>query len=318
MKIEKTILSNSDHSFTVDENATEQRVDRVLSETFTDYSRSFLQKLFKNQHVHVNESPVKASFVVKAGDSITVHFPDAEKRAAIDLPEDMNIEIVAEEQDFFIINKPATILTHAPNHTCQEATVSDWVIKHEEAIGHVGAVDRPGIVHRLDRDTSGLMIIPRTNKAHQAFSDMFKDRTIQKTYLALVKGHPEEESGTIDLFIDRHPSLRYKMHTFTKMNKRKNSRDALTHYQVLKDYENFSLVEVKPKTGRTHQIRVHFAAIGHPLLGDQLYGQKSKHIPYHALHAHKLEFTYNGKNYQFTQPLPPKMQKIVDEETFQH
>ena len=260
MKIEQTVLENSNHSFIIDKNHANQRIDRVLSEVFSNYSRSFLQKLFKNKHITVNEKTVKPSAVTSIGDTVSVFFPETEERSAIELPDDMNIEIVAQENDFFIINKPATILTHAPNHTCQEATVSDWVIQKEKEIAHVGAVDRPGIVHRLDRDTSGLMIIPRTNEAHQIFSDMFKDRTIQKTYLALVKNHPENETGTIDLFIDRHPSLRYKMHTFTALTKKKSSRDAITHYKVLKDYENFSLVEVKPKTGRTHQIRVHFSA----------------------------------------------------------
>jgi 23S rRNA pseudouridine1911/1915/1917 synthase len=315
MKIEAMIQSNSTHSFTVDEIDAGERIDKVLSIVFENYSRSFLQKLFKNQNITVNNVPAKPSLATRAGDLVSVHFPEAEQRSAITLPDDMKIEIVAQENDFFIINKPATILTHAPNHTCQEATVSDWVIQHEQEIGHVGAVDRPGIVHRLDRDTSGLMIIPRTNEAHQIFSDMFKARTIQKTYLALVKGNPETVSGTIDLYIDRHPSLRYKMHAFTDMNKRKSSRNATTHYKVLQDFDTFSLVEIKPTTGRTHQIRVHFTAIGHPLLGDSLYGEKSKLIPYHALHAHRLEFTYKNKQYSFERPLPQKMQLLVEQES---
>ena len=314
MKIEETVLSNSNHSFKIDEEHSNQRIDKVLSLIFTNYSRSFLQKLFKNRHINVNSKPAKPSQVTKEGDKITIFFPKTAKRSSIEIPDNMNITIVAQEKDFLIINKPATILTHAPTTTCQEATVSDWVIKHEEEIAHVGAVDRPGIVHRLDRDTSGLMIIPRTNEGHQKLSDMFKDRTIKKTYLALVKGHPEEETGKIEFFIDRHPSLRYKMHAFTALNKTRACRDALTNYKVLKDFENFSLVEVKPTTGRTHQIRVHFSAIKHPLLGDPLYGNKSKRIPYHALHAHKLEFNYKGKDYSFEQPLPPKMQKLIDEE----
>lgn len=146
----------------------------------------------------------------------------------------MNITIVAEENDFLIINKPATILTHAPNHTCEEATVSDWVIKQEDQIAHVGIVDRPGIVHRLDRDTSGLMIIPRTNEAHQIFSDLFKDRAIQKTYLALVQGNPKELEGSINLWIDRHPSLRYKMFGFTDFTKKKQ---AANHSLIIKCYK---------------------------------------------------------------------------------
>ena len=312
MKIEATIQSNSTHSFAIDEIDAGQRIDKVLSLVFENYSRSFLQKLFKNQNIMVNDAAVKPSFVTKEGDVVSVHFPEAEQRSAITLPDDMKIEIVAQEDDFFIINKPATILTHAPNHTCQEATVSDWVIKHEQEIGLVGAVDRPGIVHRLDRDTSGLMIIPRTNEAHQLFSDMFKDRKIQKTYLALVKGNPEPVSGTIDFYIDRHPSLRYKMHAFTEINKRKSSRNATTHYKVLDDFNSYSLVEIKPTTGRTHQIRVHFTAIGHPVLGDSLYGEKSKLIPYHALHAHRLEFTYKKKKYSFECPLPQKMQALIE------
>lgn len=314
MKIEETVLSNSNYSFTIDEIYANQRIDKVLSLIFTNYSRSFLQKLFKNKHISIKDNPVKPSYVTRLGDKVNIFFPEAAKRSSIEIPDSMNISVIAKEDDFLIINKPATILTHAPNHNCQEATVSDWVIKHEEEISQVGAVDRPGIVHRLDRDTSGLMIIPRTNEAHQKLSDMFKERTIKKTYLALVKGHPEKEAGKIDFFIDRHPSLRYKMHAFNAMNKTRASRDALTNYKVIKDFDNFSLVEVKPTTGRTHQIRVHFSAIKHPLLGDPLYGNKSKRIPYHALHAHKLEFNYKGKEYSFVEPLPPKMKKLVEDE----
>ena len=176
---------------------------------------------------------------------------------------------------------------------------------------HVGTVDRPGIVHRLDRDTSGLMIIPRTNEAHASMTDMFKDRKIQKTYLAIVMGHPPE-SGTIDLYVGRHPSMRNKMHHFTALTKQASSRTALTHYEVIQYYDDFSLVKVKPVTGRTHQIRVHFAAIGHPLLADPLYGRKSKLSKRHALHAHQLEFEYKSKSYCFTSQLDSKLQNILN------
>ena len=165
---------------------------------------------------------------------------------------------------------------------------------HFKEISKVGESERPGIVHRLDKNTSGIMIIPRKDYVHAIFSEMFKDRKIKKTYLAIVEGHPDPK-GTIDLPISRHPTEKIKMSHLNPAGK-----DSTTNYSVLEYFEKCSLVELKPTTGRTHQIRVHMAAIGHPLLGDSTYGKESYMIGRHALHANKLEFEYNKELFSFS------------------
>lgn len=294
-----------------------QRIDKFISQHFQQYSRSFLQKLFEKQQITVNNnSNVKPSYTLKMADTITIHFPvTTTEKIVKDIPQDLQIQIIAKEEDFLIVKKPAGLVVHAPSTNYDNITLSDWVTQTHEEIAHVGLIDRPGIVHRLDKDTSGLMIIPRTNHAHATFTDMFKNRQIHKTYLGIVLGHPESE-GIIDYYIGRHPTIRNKMHHFTDSTKRLSSRTAVTQFTVLQYFKDFSLVEMKPITGRTHQIRVHFAALGYPLLADFLYGTKSKNLKRHALHAHKLEFMYKDKQYSFSAPLEHDLQEVID--TAQH
>ncbi|MFA5999325.1 MAG: RluA family pseudouridine synthase [Candidatus Babeliales bacterium] len=290
-----------------------QRIDKYIASYFSQYSRSFLQKLFSLDRILINAKKVaKPSYVLKAGDQISVSFPEENnENTPKEIPDNINVSIIAKQEDFLIISKPAGLVVHAPNKNYQEVTLSDWVVGTDDEIAHVGVVDRPGIVHRLDKDTSGLMIIPRTNQAHGTLTDMFKERKIHKTYLAIVVGHPPAQ-GTIDFLIGRHPVTRNKMIHFTELTKRPTSRQSLTHYEVITYFKDYSLVKVMPVTGRTHQIRVHFAAIGFPLLADFLYGKKSKLLKRHALHAHKLEFEYKGKQFSFTSELEPDLQKIID------
>ncbi|MBM18245.1 MAG: RluA family pseudouridine synthase [Epsilonproteobacteria bacterium] len=290
-----------------------QRIDKFITQHFSQYSRSFLQKLFTQKHILINKTKTaKPGYSLKLGDQILVSFPKQNLTQPVkDIPENIGVEIIAKEKDFLIINKPAGLVVHPPNETCQDIALTDWLAKTYDEIAHVGLVDRPGIVHRLDKDTSGLMIIPRTNQAHATMTDMFKNRKIHKTYLAIVVGHPPKQ-GTIDFYIGRHPVIRHKMHHFTDLTKQPSSRSAISHYTVIDYYKDFSLVEVRPLTGRTHQIRVHFAAIGHPILADYIYGQKSKLTKRHALHAHKLEFEFNGKQYSFTSAFDPDLQTIIN------
>lgn len=307
------IKTGSSFLITVTQDDAGQRIDKFITKHFEQYSRSFLQKLFEQKQIIVNATKiVKPSYILVPGDQITVNFSEVQtERTAKEIPQDLNIQIIAKEKDFLIINKPAGLVVHPPSVEYQDATLSDWVIQTHEEIAHVGVVDRPGIVHRLDKDTSGLMIIPRTSNAHATFTDMFKDRKIKKTYLAIVLGHPSA-TGTIDFYIGRHPTVRNKMHHFTEKTKMVSSRNATSHYEVLEYFKDFSLVKIMPVTGRTHQIRVHFTALGHPLLADNLYGSKSKILNRHALHAHKLEFTYQGKDYSFTSELPDDLKKIIN------
>jgi len=290
-----------------------QRIDKFITQHFQQYSRSFLQRLFEQNQVIVNQNKsVKPSYTLKQGDSISVHFPEEKTEKTVkEIPDDLQVTIIAKEEDFLIVSKPAGLVVHAPSTNYEEITLSDWVTQTHKEIAHVGLVDRPGIVHRLDKDTSGLMIIPRTNQAHSTFTDMFKNRQIHKTYLGILLGHPPA-SGLIDFYIGRHPTIRNKMHHFTDATKRPTSRTAVTHYEVLQYFKEYSLLKIEPVTGRTHQIRVHFAALGYPLLADYLYGTKSKILKRHALHAHKLEFEYKGKAYSFTSELEPDLQNIID------
>lgn len=289
------------------------RIDKFITTQFQNYSRSFLQKLFINNQILINKTkPAKPSYLLKAHDIISVQFPEeSEKKVTKNISDNLGITIIAQEKDFLIINKPAGLVVHPPNKNYQSVTLSDWASNSYDQIAHVGCIDRPGIVHRLDKDTSGLMIIPRTNQAHATMTEMFKQRKIHKTYIALVVGHPKQ-SGTIDFLIGRHPTTRTKMHHFNNLTKRPSSRAAQTNYEVIKYYKDYSLVKAMPLTGRTHQIRVHFAALGFPILADFLYGSKSKLLQRQALHAHVLEFEYAGKNYIFTAPLAKDIQNVID------
>lgn len=293
------------------------RVDKYLASQFPLYSRSFLQKIIDQGNVTINGNPVlKGGVTLKTDDIVQISFPQpntpSQNNQEIDA---LGIELVFEHPHFLIINKPAGVLVHKPNHYSTIPTVVDWIISHYQEVASVGTIDRPGIVHRIDKDTSGLLIIPRTNHAHAIFGQKFKDRSINKTYYAVVHGAPEP-LGTIDYAVGRHPHARTKMHHFNKdlIQKPGNEslRSALTYFKVLEYYNDMSLVEVKPVTGRTHQIRVHFAALGNPLIGDTLYGASSKLIARHALHAHSLGFTFENETFSFVQPFPADFKALLE------
>ena len=306
------IQENSNFSVKVTPEQAGLRIDVFLTACLPVFSRTLIKKLLTNQQVIINNmTPAKPSYVIKNNDIITLlSIPTPTERFSQKVPSNIGVTILARHDDFLIINKPAGLVVHPPEQTFTDIALTDWLVQEFPQIIQVGESTRPGIVHRLDRNTSGIMIIALTSQAHATFTQMFKDRLIQKTYIALVSGHPEK-TGTIDYFIGRHPVQKNIMHCFTAMPENSTARDALTNYTVLQYFDAYSLVEIKPKTGRTHQIRVHFKAIGHPLLGDTVYGTASKKIGYHALHAQNLEFTYQGQLYQFYSPLDPVLQKIV-------
>lgn len=281
------------HTITTD-NAEPQRLDLLLQE-ITGLSRSAVQKLIKEGHV----GNVKSSTLVKPGTTLTIHFPIPEPlTSTLATTQELPVKVIFEHESFLIIDKPAGLSSHRPHRNHTAVSLVDWLVTYFKEIKEVGSPDRPGIVHRLDKETSGLMIVARNAHAHEKLSALFKDRQIQKSYLALVEGHPPRE-GSVELNIIRHPTIRVKM-----THHKSQGRTAITHYKVVEYYKHMALVELKPLTGRTHQIRVHMAAIGHPLVGDILYGKKSPLIGRQALHASELAFEFEGTAYQFTSPLP--------------
>lgn len=304
-------------AITVDDAQSGQRLDVLVAEQLPTYSRSFFKRLISEGYISVNGDQIsKSGHSLRLGDKVMVSFPEPVQPADIkELGYDLGVKVVYEHQDFLIITKPAGLVVHAPHEGYEDVTLVDWIKYNYKDIASVGVSGRAGIVHRLDMHTSGLMVIPRNNLSHAVFTQMFKDRTIKKTYLAVVKGHPEK-TGVVDYHIVRHPTHRNKMtyvcgHELTK-SWAKRARASQTSYEVKEYFEEFSLVEAKPVTGRTHQIRVHLASIGHVLIGDVVYGRKSDLIDRQALHALKLEFEYDGKQYSFEGPLPDDFRQLID------
>jgi len=312
------IAPNSTFTLQVSDGHQKIRLDRYIADQFPFYSRSYFQHMIDNNQITINGKQVdKASTPVLAGDTIVVQFAGERSLTPSELTSDaLAVEIIHEHEHFLTVNKPAGLLVHAPNLTSTEPTLVDWITHHYKDIAHVGCVDRPGIVHRLDKNTSGLMIIPRTNYAHSYFGELFRERNIHKTYYALVEGHPSP-NGSIELAIGRDPVHRSKMKAFKVLDQFAakshgiKMRHATSHYKVLEYFDELSLVEIKPITGRTHQIRVHLAAIGHPIVGDHIYGSTSSLIDRHALHAGKISFEFDDKPYTCTAQLPDDMQQAI-------
>lgn len=293
------------------------RIDQFISQQFPLYSRSFFKRLIDKNCISVNTILVKKSgTIIKPHDIITIRLPVSPTIDEQTIKQyNPDITIIYKHEHFLIVYKPANLTVHKPHAHSTEITLVDWLLIHHQEIAHVGSIDRPGIVHRLDKNTSGMLIISRTNHAHGIFTALFKEHAITKIYLALVKGHPNK-TGTIDLAIGRHPLVKTKMIAINPTDPRAHSinklRTACTHYEVISYFENYSLVKVTLITGRTHQIRAHFAAIGHPLIGDNIYGETSDLINRQALHAHVLSFVFDGTPFVFTSPLPADMHAIID------
>lgn len=305
---EQTLITpGTFRTFVIQPEKTGIRLDAFLTEQFPGYSRSFFSRVIDDRLVQINGTLAKkGGITLKAGDQLSITFPYTEKdvpRNAATL-ENSGLAVLHQEPSFAIIYKPAGITAHPVSEKSTEPTLVDWLLTTFPDLGQVGYKDRPGVVHRLDKETSGLMIIPLTSPAFATFSALFKDRHIHKTYLAIVNGHPEKE-GVIDYPIARHRTVRNKMTHHTE------GRTACTPFTVRSYFTDHALVEARPITGRTHQIRVHFSTLGHPLVGDKVYGSISPLIARHALHASDLHFTFNGKDYAFHAPLPKDMDELI-------
>lgn len=285
------------------------RLDKFLFENFPDYSRSYFHNLIERGEASINNIvTTKPSSKLKTNDAIAITFPPA-KEYNLD-PHPVDFTVIDIQPDFIVINKPAGLVVHAGDSNKDEISLVNGLLYYfAELKAMIPENDeyRPGIVHRIDRDTSGLLLVARNQKGHIALSKMFHDHQIHKTYLAVVSGHPPCD-GRINFPIGRDPKERHKMSHAGIC-----SRDALTHYKTLAYYQDQSLVAANIITGRTHQIRVHFAAIGHPIIGDQTYGKKSSLINRQALHAWRISFTYADKVYSYTCQLPTDIKKLISQ-----
>ncbi len=280
-----------------------KRIDKYLGSIDDIPSRSFAQKLIKNKKVNVNNKIVNKSYLLEKGDLVEFEMPEPEFVAVE--PENIPIKIHYQDKDIAVIEKPAGMVTH-PSHGHWSGTLVNALIYSLKDLSSIGGVIRPGIVHRLDKDTSGLLIVAKNDESHISLSRAIKERRVKRRYIALVHGHMKEETGSVDMPIGRSFKDRKKMST------NMDGKKALTYFKVEERFKAYDLLEVTLKTGRTHQIRVHLKAIGHPIIGDHLYHTESKKIKRQALHAKGLEFEYDGKPFSFNADLPEDMAKLLN------
>ncbi len=295
--------------FTV-ENEEGERIDRFLAKELQDKSRSYLQKLIKEEYIKVNGRPVKPNYRLALGDRVEVTLPDV--KAPDILPENIPLDILYEDNDIIIVNKPKQMVVHpAPGH--YTGTLVNALMYHcgQELSGINGAM-RPGIVHRIDMDTTGSIVACKNDMAHQSLSAQLKDHSIHRVYEAVVHGNIKKEEGTVDAPVGRHPSDRKKMSIHAKSGRR-----AVTHYKVLKRFGDYTYIQCILETGRTHQIRVHMASIGHPVVGDLVYGPKKcpfANLTGQVLHAKTLGITHpaTGKYFEISAPLPEYFAELLE------
>lgn len=285
-----------------------ERLDKYLPEK-TDKTRSFIQKAIEEGCVTVNGSPAKTKQKLKIGDIIIFNEPE-DKQAEI-VPQDIPLDIVFEDDDVLVINKPKGMVVHpAPGNP--DNTLVNAIMNHcGDRLSTINTVVRPGIVHRIDKDTSGLLVIAKNDIAHNGLAEQFKVHSIDRVYYAVVKGTFREKTGKIDAPIGRHPTQRKKMAVTDK-----NAKHAVTHFKVVEELDGYTLIECRLETGRTHQIRVHMQYIGHTLLGDTLYGDKNKlGIEGQVLHAAVLGFEHpvTKEKMLFRSELPEAFTNIVNQ-----
>ena len=280
------------------------RIDKYISEV-SDISRSFASKLCEEGEVLLNSSPAQKKQSVKAGDIIEINMPEPESIEAE--PEDIPLEIVYEDDELIVINKPQGMVVHpAPGNT--SGTLVNALL-HHCTLSAINGVVRPGIVHRIDKDTSGLLVVAKTNEAHLFLADQLKERKALRRYVALVNGNITEDSFTVDKPIARHPKDRKKMAIVY------GGRDAITHVKVIERFGQYTLVECCLETGRTHQIRVHLASLGHSIVGDKTYGIKKEkfNLAGQLLHAKTIGFVHPAtkETMEFDSKIPEYFEKVI-------
>lgn len=285
-----------------------ERLDKYLTELLPDLSRSHIQKLIKNENITVNGSSVKANYKLTIGNQIDVHIPEPE---VLDIqPEDIPLDILYEDEDILIVNKPKGMVVHpAPGHA--SGTLVNAIMFHcKDHLSGINGVLRPGIVHRIDMNTTGSLLICKNDKSHHFLAEQLKEHSITRKYHAIVHGNLKEDEGTINAPIGRHPTDRKKMST-----KAPNGRSAVTHYRVLERFGDYTYIECQLETGRTRQIRVHMSSIGHPILGDNVYGPAK--CPFklegQTLHAKILGIVHPTtlEYMEFDAPLPEYFENLI-------
>lgn len=293
-----------------------KRVDTALPHLLDGLTRSQIKRLIEKELILIGGEPVKPSRKLEAGEIVRAVLPEPEPLDA--LPEDIPIDIIYEDEYIAVVDKPPGMAVH-PGAGVRSGTLVNALLYRCKDLSGIGGKIRPGIVHRLDKDTSGVMVIAKNDMAHNSLVDQFKSRTVGKRYLAVVEGNLKMDSGEFASKIGRHPVDRKRMSSRTK-----TGREALTRWKVIKRFKDAVLVEAEPKTGRTHQIRVHFSENGFPILADAVYGQKKRKtgavaaaaekIGRQALHASKLRFLHpkTGKTMEFTAPMPADMSEALN------
>ena len=296
-----------------------RRLDQFLSEANLNLSRSQAKRLIEKKLILLNKGLTKPSAHVKAGDIISGNLPKPESLSL--KPEPIPLNILYEDSSIVVIDKPSGMVVH-PAYGNPSGTLVNALLHHCKDLAGINGILRPGIVHRLDKGTSGVMVVAKDDEAYRHLTKQFKNRTVEKVYLAIVYGRFNQDEGSIDSAIGRHPSERKRMSTKTK-----KGRPAITLWKVIERLDGFTLLEILPRTGRTHQIRVHLSSMGHPLLGDPLYGRKGrpgairdsilreclKKMNRQSLHAQRLEFNHprTGERIEFVSPIPQDMSNLL-------
>lgn len=294
--------------YLITEDAQGKRIDKFLTEACADFSRSFLQKLLKSELVEVNGKPVKSSYRLISGDCVSFEVPEAAE-AEIQA-EELSLDILYEDDDLILINKPKGMVVHPAAGHYSGTLVNGLMYHCKDQLSGINGVMRPGIVHRIDMDTTGVLVVCKNDFSHHSIAEQLKVHSITRKYYAIVFGNIKEEDGTVHAAIGRHPTDRKKMSINSK-----NGRDAITHYRVLERFGQYTYVECQLETGRTHQIRVHLSSIGHPLLGDTVYGPARQPFALQGqtLHAGVLGFLHprSGEYMEFKAPLPVYFEELL-------
>jgi len=311
---QNTLIKTGPLRFNVPENREGQRLDHYLVEIIPSISRNRLSNLIRKGLILVNRKTCKAGNRLKKGDDIEVNLPEPEPLSLE--PEKIAFEVLHEDEDILVISKPPGIVVHpAAGH--KKGTLVHGLLNHLDNLPGIGGIERPGIVHRLDKDTSGVMVIAKTDRSHQGLIELFKKRQVKKIYHAIITGRPSTESGIISEAIGRHRSNRKKMSVLQN-----GGREAVTSWSVLEEFSApLTYIEARPETGRTHQIRVHMAHSGYPIAGDELYSNKLQRqvneeygISRHCLHAFSLKFEHpvTQKQLKFISPVWPDMMALLE------